>query len=289
MGNLVYETHSMRDPLLPFIYHRSFVVTQRHSLPNWHENIELLYCTGGKGYIQCGPEVFDFRCGDIFVVNADTPHCICSEGSVLYRCLIIDNSFCVSNGIPISTLHFQNSIRDTELNALFEAVSAAFDGYDPQNLCAAADIRYAVLGLLRALCTGYAVNKPRSTGSAANEHVKKAMTYIRKNISAAMTLDDIAAYAGISKYHLSREFKAFTGKTIVQTVNLLRCTEAKRLMEGGMRVSAAATSCGYENLSYFTRTFRSLFHALPSAFVNRSDNADHKFGANDALGEEVCY
>ena len=288
MGNLIYETHSMHDPMLPFIYHRSFAVTQRHSLPNWHENIELLYCTGGKGYIRCSSEVFDFRCGDIFVVNADTTHCICSEGSVLYRCLIIDNAFFISNGIPVSDIYFQNSIRDSELNALFEDVSAAFDGYDSQKLCAAADIRYAVLGLLRALCKGYAADKPKSTGSAANEHVKKAMTYIRKNISAAMTLDDIAACAGVSKYHLSREFKAFTGKTIIQTVNLIRCTEAKRLMEGGMRCSAAAAACGYENLSYFSRTFRRIFHALPSAFVNRSGNTDYPFGANDSQDEEVC-
>lgn len=267
MRSYVYETHAMRDPLLPFIYHHSFKVSQRNGLPNWHENIELLYCTGGKGWIQCGPDSHPFAQGDIFVVNADTPHSICSEGSVLYQCLIIDNSFCAGNGIPITQLHFQSSIRDETLNDLFCQVSAAYEDFDSSRLCAVADIRCAVLQLLRYLCTHYTTEKPAQTGSAANAHVKDAMIYIRKHLSDPISLDDLAEHVGISKFHLSREFKAFTGKTVIQTVNLIRCTEAKSMIENGAAVCDAAVSCGFENLSYFTRTFKKTFGILPSAFL----------------------
>lgn len=265
MEHYVYEAHSMGDPLLPFIFHRSTVLTQFHSPPNWHENIEILYCVGGEGYIRCGPETFGFLQGDVFVVNADMPHCICSQTAVEYHCLIIDNAFCTGNGIPVTDLYFQKTIRDERMNALFEGVVAAFDSYDKDRLCAAADIRYGVLGLLRALCANYIIQRPKEAGSAANAHVKKAMEYIRKNISRVMTLDDIAGYVGISKYHLSREFKAFTHQTIVQTVNLTRCTRARRLIESGVSISAAASACGFENLSYFSKTFKKVFGMLPSA------------------------
>ena len=267
MANIVYETHSMRNPLLPFIYHHKFVMTQRGGLPNWHENIELLYCTGGKGAVQCGPERHDFVQGDMFVVNADTPHSVCSEGSVLYRCLIIDNSFCTENGIPISTLYFQPMIRDENMGQLFRQVSNAYENYDENNVCAVADIRCAVLQLLRALCYSYTVERPSQTGTAANIHVKEAMVYLRQNLSKQIGLDDISAYVGISKYHLSREFKMFTGKTIVQTLNMMRCTEAKSMIENGIGVSTAAMSCGFENLSYFSRAFKKVFGRLPSSFV----------------------
>ena len=263
MANYVYETHNMQDPLLPFIFHRSTVVTQKNGLPNWHENIELLYCTSGKGYVQCGPESFPFAAGDVFVVNADTPHCICSAGSVIYHCLIIDNSFCNANGLPVETLYFQNSIHDEALNAQFEAVVEAFRRLNKTDLCAVADIRYFVLGLLRLLCSNYTVAKPIITGSA-NAHVKKATAYIRKNISSPLTLDSIAEHTGVSKYHLCREFKAFTGQTIVQTINLIRCTEAKNLIERGVSVCSAAEACGFESSSYFSRTFKKLFGKLPS-------------------------
>ncbi len=272
MSNSVYETHRMDDPLLPFIYHRRFDVTQRHSAPNWHTNIEILYCIHGVGQIQCGSELHSFAVGDLFVVNADTPHSICSEGSVSYRCLIIDNRFFRENGFHIETLHFQNAIRDPETVRLFESVVEAFHCFDAQNICAVADIRYAVLGFLRALCGKHTAVKPKDTGSA-NTRIKDAITYIRQNLSRSLSLEDIANHVGISKFHLSREFKVFTGKTIVQTANLIRCTEAKRLIEGGMGVSAAATACGYENLSYFTRTFKKYFRILPSTLAKKRPDA----------------
>ena len=274
MENYVYETHRMQHPLLPFIFHKSFVVTRRQSLPNWHENIELLCCTAGKGYICCGKEQYDFARGDIFVVNANMPHSICSEGSVIYCCLIIDNSFFEANGIPVTTLHFQNLIRDPEMNVRFEQAKEAFAAFPEGGICSLADVRYEVLGLCRALCVRYVTEKPRESISPANEHIKCAMRYIREHISSPITLEEIGNHLGISKYHLAREFKNFTGKTIVETINLIRCSEAKSLMEGGMSVSSAARSCGFQNLSYFTRTFKKYFQALPSEFAGKDASAE---------------
>lgn len=285
MANFVYETHTMKNPLLPFIF-KSFTVTQRHSMPNWHENIELLRCTAGKGFVRCGMEIFEFAKGDLFVVNANTPHSICSEGSVAYRCLIVDNDFFLGNGIPVTRLHFQNCIRDEKLNALFDAVGEAFSHAEEPQVFGVAEVRYGVLALLRHLCTHYIVSKPAGMGSAANEHVKKAITYIRKNLTRPIILDEIAADVGVSKFHLSREFKAFTGKTIVQTVNLIRCNEAKRRIDGGMSVSAAAAECGFENLSYFSRTFKKQYGSLPSAFLQTT--ASHSPMELD-LEEADCY
>lgn len=265
MPSYKYETHVIRDPLLPFIFHRCYRHTQHQCPPNWHENIEILFCIEGSGYVKCGIEDTPFCQGDIFIVNADIPHSVGSDETIAYRCLIIDNRFCTDNGIPIGELTFRSTIHDRELADLFETVTAAYDRRDDRDIQATADIRYAVLGLLRMLWCEYAAPKqPRPEADAA---IKQALTYIRRNLSGTITLEAISDSVGVSKYHLSRQFKSFTGKTVIDTVNLIRCTEAKRLIEGGMRISAAAAACGYENLSYFTRTFKKLFHALPSSFL----------------------
>lgn len=262
MKNYVYENHVISEPLLPFIFHRQYIVRQRVNTPNWHTNIELLYCLEGNGFIRSGISSTPFTPGTIFVVNPDTPHSIGSESSVKYRCLIIDNSFCEENGIPIGQLVFKSHIQDTALCALFDAVTDAYDQRDAADFCAVADIRFAVLGLLRTLCRDYAtVGQRTATG---DEYVKKAISYIRQNMSEQIRLDDLAAFVGISKFHLSRQFKAYTGTTVINMINLIRCTEARRLIEGGMRVCDAATACGYENLSYFTRTYQKHFGCTPS-------------------------
>lgn len=270
LAGYIYETHIMENPLLPFIFHRDTIVEQLETPPNWHENIEILHCIAGSGYAKCGLEETPFSTGEIFVVNSDTPHAICSETSIVYDCLIIDGGFCKSNGIPISGLRFQCLIRDELLNRDFAQVNDAFSALTDQKISAVAEVRCTVLHLLCRLCRDYVVSTAEPTQSVSSERVKTAMAYIRKNISSPITLDAISDVIGISKYYLSREFKAFTGMTVIDTVNLIRCSEARQLIENGMSVSAAAITCGFENLSYFTRTFKKHFHALPSAFLKRS-------------------
>ena len=66
MANYTYETHDMPNPFLPFIFHRDTVVTQTTFLPNWHENIEVLCCVAGRGWVKHDQGATPFCCGDIW-------------------------------------------------------------------------------------------------------------------------------------------------------------------------------------------------------------------------------
>ena len=265
MVNYTYETHDMPNPLLPFIFHRDTVISETTSLPNWHENIEVLCCVGGEGWVKYDHGVTPFCCGDIVVVNTEMLHVIGSSTSVRYHCLIIDRKFWESNGIAVSALCFQTYVQSASLFTQFEQIVAAFDEPSSDSVFAVAEIRYAILGFMRTLCTHHLVSGEQLQQSVASMRAKQTMSYIRSHIDQSITLDDIAAYIGISKYHMSREFKISTGMTVIEAVNAVRCAQAKRLIEDGIRVSVAAQSCGFENMSYFSRTFKKQFGVLPSA------------------------
>ncbi len=271
MPNYNYENHVMPDPLLPFIFHRDMYrsPTATDFSFNWHENIELLYCTEGAGQVQCIPDTTDLRVGELFLINANTPHRIASDSRIRYHCLIIDNSFGEANGIPLSRLRFRTQIREPAVIHAYQAVIAAYQNFVQTDSYGRANIRYAVLGLLLTLSQSCITEEAPAARSLSNQRVKQVISYIRTHLGESISLDDLAAQAGISKYHLSREFKALTGMTIIDTVNQIRCGEARRLIEGGMRVSAAAISCGFENLSYFSRTFKKHFQRLPSDFSGK--------------------
>lgn len=259
-----YETHNMPHPLLPFIFHRRFDVTHRSKYPNWHENIELLQAIDGIGYVHCGAQQLPLTPDTLVIVNADTLHSIETDSRVAYRCLIIDNSFFLSNGVPIGSLFFQELITDPEIRRLFQEVAQTYEQYSPEDYHSVLAIRSAMLQLVQALCKDCTVLRPAHPD---NESIKQAVTYLRKHFSSPISLEDVSQAVGISKFHLSRQFKLLTGKTVVQTLNLIRCTEARRLIEEGMRVSAAAAACGFENLSYFTRAFKKHLGTLPSEHV----------------------
>ena len=260
MEHYRYETHRFPDHRLPFIFHPCHTIRTRDLPPNWHENIELLLCIEGSGHVRCGARELAFSPGDFFVVNPDTPHVVISNSSVSYRCLIVSQTFFEENGIP--ALQFQSMLRDDRLAALMEQVHEAYRQHQTNAPFAIAEYRLAVLALLRRLCTQYTV--PHAAPSISGEHVKAALTYIRANLSQNVSLQEVADKIGLSKYHLARQFKHFTGSTFTQTANLIRCLEARRLIEGGMTISQAANACGFENLSYFSRTYKKLLQELPS-------------------------
>ena len=180
-----------------------------------------------------------------------------------FLCLIVDSSFFAANGMDARTLSFQPLIRDGEVLALFDAVAGAYAAFDAQRLCAVADIRWSVLGLLRLLCVRHLAqpSQPADTGEA---YVMAAISYIRSHFDSPISLDELARHVGLSKYHLSRRFRAYTGQTIIHTLNLTRCTRAQQLIREGHSVSAAAAACGFDNLSYFSRTYKKLMGRLPS-------------------------
>ncbi len=259
MYDYIYETHVLPDPLLPFIYYRDFQVTHQNPRLNWHENIELLWGTDGSGIQRSGVQDYPFSPGDVIVVNANTPHGIYSETCVHYRCLIIDNSFFAQNGIPVDTLRFTPRPQDPQLYQLLEAVAQAYEG---TGTLRAAAIRSCVLAVILHLCRHHITHTVDAENTGA--YVRSAVEYIRTHLAHTVTLDAVARHVGISKFHLCRLFKRFTGTTVIRMVQVLRCTEAQRLMEKGISVSAAAAACGFDNLSYFTRTFRSVMGRTPS-------------------------
>lgn len=262
MQSPIYEPHIFSNPALPFIFHRDTIDANKHSSLNWHVNIEILYCREGEGTVICEGRVCSITAGDIFVINSNIMHSMYTDTGLVYDCLIIDHHFCAENGVPTDRLLFKELLRSDTLATAYEEVVQAYLNTDITRITT---IRYAVLGFLLQLYRGFIDRSPPSSVSPdISERIKETICYIRKNLDKDLSLEGIAMQVGISKFYLSREFKRQTGQTLIHHINITRCKEAKRLIEGGMSISAAALSCGFENLSYFSRTYKRLIGILPS-------------------------
>lgn len=256
-----YETHNIQNSVLPFIFHPSFKMSRRVKTPNWHKNIEFLQCINGEGFVRCGTTVVPLLKDSLVTVNSDVLHSIGTDTDLEYRCLILDNDFLISNGIPADELIFCSFSDSPRLIDRFNRVCQAFIDLDYENYRSVAYLRCEVMQFCVTLCE-FSAPKPLST--VENNYVKEAIYYIRQHISDTISLDQLSLAVGVSKFHLARQFKKYTGNSIIQTINLMRCAEAQRMLEQGMSVSSAADACGYANHSYFSKTFRSLMGKLPS-------------------------
>ena len=95
---------------------------------------------------------------------------------------------------------------------------------------------------------------------------QKALWFIESHLAGALTLDEIAGVAGISRFHMVRAFAAATGLSVMRYVRARRLSEAARaLANGAPDILSLALDADYGSHEAFTRAFRDHFGVTPEA------------------------
>jgi AraC family transcriptional regulator len=95
---------------------------------------------------------------------------------------------------------------------------------------------------------------------------QKALWFIESHLADALTLDEIAAIGGISRFHMVRAFAAATGLSVMRYVRARRLSEAARaLANGAPDILSLALEADYGSHEAFTRAFRDRFGITPEA------------------------
>jgi len=102
-----------------------------------------------------------------------------------------------------------------------------------------------------------------STKTAENDKIIKIIEYINSNLSSELTIDSLSGQFYISKYYMSRLFKATTGYSINQYIAYKRIWLADELISGGMSATEACHAVGYNDYSNFYKTFTKIMGFSP--------------------------
>jgi AraC family transcriptional regulator len=95
---------------------------------------------------------------------------------------------------------------------------------------------------------------------------QKALWFIESHLADALSLDEIAAIGGISRFHMVRAFAAATGLSVMRYVRARRLSEAARaLADGAPDILSLALEADYGSHEAFTRAFRDRFGVTPEA------------------------
>ena len=105
-----------------------------------------------------------------------------------------------------------------------------------------------------------------ATGSPV---VRRALEFIRENMSSPIGLDQVAAGAGTSRATMSRLFEQEFGRTVGKEILRQRMDLAKKLLsDDAHSISEVAYRTGFCNPAYFTNTFRRETGLTPKAWRN---------------------
>lgn len=259
-----YETIKPISDELPFVLHhvdRRAIEYFGQKTYNWHSNLELIYCAEGVVKAHCDERNYTLSKGDILVVNPDSFHGTFEHHNCVFYVLMIDPEFSHSNGIFPEDHRLAEYISNPTITALFEDIVASFQNESELRVPI---IRQSVLKMLIHLYSNYTLGKTQKAHILGKNRIKDVIKYINEHYREKLTIEIIAKHIGISPSYLSHEFAKFTGHSIVEHINLLRCQKAQKFIRGGMNVSEAARESGFDNLSYFTRTYKKYLNKLPS-------------------------
>lgn len=96
--------------------------------------------------------------------------------------------------------------------------------------------------------------------------VSKALWFIESHLAEDIALADVAAAAGVSRFHLARAFGLAVGASVMRYVRARRLSQAALVLANGAPdILAVALEAGYASHEAFTRAFRDQFGLPPEA------------------------
>lgn len=273
-------------PDFPVGFYPCSVPHDFYDLPtHWHEEMELTLVKSGTLHYTIGIKQVDVKAGDMLIIAPDTLHSAHrdeEEGaetlSIVFHLNLAglsSNDACtnryinpIHNGSVVlpSVVHPGETAYD-ELRNSFEALWQCSDEELPYRELT---FKCEVLRLIRLLwqCS----DSTDDSGVVRKRHpheekLKMALAYMQSHYSESITVGKLAKLCGFSEVHFMNVFKAIIGATCIEYLIEYRLALAAiDLRETNHPIMQVAMDNGFQNISYFNRTFKKKYDMTPSAY-----------------------
>lgn len=258
---------------------------------HWHDELEAVVVERGRCVVGAGAQKFVLSPGEGYFVNAGVLHAAwdldasgCRFHSVVFHPRLVggslDSAFWhrylqpLLECAPFKELKLTPAVpwHARALRAVEQAWQSAVE--EPPGYEFAA--RQALSDLVLALCLHMPAAPVRPGAKALRDagRIKLMLAYIHAHYAEALTTARIARSAAISESECLRCFRHTIGATPIQYLRQLRIQKAAELLLGtGAKVSEIAAQCGFQEMSYFAKTFRELRGLSPTEFRLRRGQA----------------
>ena len=202
--------------------------------------------------------------GDIVAINSGKIHTITGK-SFVHHCIIPSRQILRAMGLDPESISFPPHIRDEALAKSFLNIMTECNSEGKKY-----GRQFKILAIQQFLLD---ILEKQELSPASGELSKRdsnflittrVIEYLRLHLSENISLDDIARAIQATPYHMCRCVKKATGRSIIEHLNRLRCNTAKHyLMYSDKKISEIAELCGYQSVSYFSKTYHKTIGYAP--------------------------
>ena len=240
-----------------------------------HSAVEIVLTMEGSVEYTAGDTSYSIRRDEVLIIPPDMPHSLSmGEGSSRYLVLFEPD-------MPMGLRDVMN------LPGLFSRVFWLHDGSETHRriremllkivaIQKAQDIMWNtmcysyILRIYAALGQQYlpgAQRKKETSRLVDQEVIASSMAYINEHYQENLTLDDVANFAGFSRYYFSRSFKKQTGYFFKDYLCQKRLQVATDLLiRTEMPMREVAEKSGFGSVATFNRVFREKTGCTPTRY-----------------------
>ena len=236
---------------------------------HFHDYYVIGFIEGGQRSLQCKNREYIINPGDIVIFNPRDIHsCEQVDGAALdYRCINIQPDRMKSIAREITGRAYCPTFSQTVL-CRSELASSLQDLHGMISKGETDFIKEELFFLLIGqLLQEYSdTSAERAVPEDASEFTA-VCAYMEKHYAQPITLDELRAIVGLSKYHFLRSFTRQVGITPYNYLETIRIGNAKKLLEQGVSPVDAALQTGFSDQSHFTHFFKRFIGLTPGQYM----------------------
>ena len=243
---------------------------------HWHDEFEIIYVRSGFLTVSISGESYIGKTGDAFVVSPGNLHLMGSQtGTVDYYTFLFPLkyiSFRTDDMLDEKLLEPLNSghlmicprVKDTAKELCEQLIKIYEAKNDESESKITTQVRTKIILLqfiLEMWKKGFVIENDTS---GRNIVEKEMVSYIQQNFTGKISLREFGEQFHLSEKYISRYFKEHFHITLSQYVTYLRLEHAKQLLQDtDIPVTDVAMQSGYQNVSYFIRSFQKAYAVSP--------------------------
>lgn len=273
------------SPSFPYVTYPCSIPLDRSKVPlHWHDEMELVYVKKGGGIVTVDFITYKVSVGDIVVILPGQLHSIEQQMdlSMEYENIIfrLDMLFPRQEDLCVNQYFFPLLQGQLEIPVYlykgwesYEAAAACLDQADL--LCGTRPPAYemsvkAQLFQFFYILFSHSVPAGRPASPVKNRSLDKAKVifkYIETHYGENLTIKEMAETCGFSQSHFMKFFKSIFGTSFVAYLKEYRLSKAARLLvSSSSPILTIAQETGFDNLSYFNRSFKKIYGVTPRQF-----------------------
>ncbi len=228
------------------------------------ESYELRFTLEGEGYLEYENKNFTLKKGEGFFIDCRKRHYYRTNKDKWISTILHFNG-------PLTENIFSHYAYDGNVK-FSESDCPNFEMLQLQLLHTALNLvpftEFRISCLFDILLTELLSSKERSIlPNNTSAIIQEIISYLRNNYAKDTTIETLAHQFGISRSHLSREFKKITGFSPKEYLIQIRISQAKLLLRGSsISIDDISSAIGFHDTAHFIQTFKKAEGITPLKF-----------------------